>query len=171
LKTNRAKNIKIQEQNSEGKEISKKDILVDVQWVDDKKDAHYVINPTKVGDTRDGRAGIAGKILRHIEPTLSRLTKQYEKQPRSPGYLRDPLAPKDYDVADYIKELSDDKVSIFTGFQGLYQVIFDKAAEDLGAAKGDKYFKLAKSKMDALSQISLPLASHLEVTKNTTGFI
>jgi len=55
-----SKKYKIQELNSEGKEISKKDILVDVQWVDDKKDAHYVINPTKAGDTRDGRAGVAG---------------------------------------------------------------------------------------------------------------
>jgi len=55
-----SKKYKIQEMNSEGKEISKKDIVIDVQWVDDKKDAHYVINPTKAGDTRDRRAGVAG---------------------------------------------------------------------------------------------------------------
>jgi hypothetical protein len=55
-----SKKYKIQVLDSEGKEISKKDIMVDVQWVDDKKDAHYVINPTKAGDTRGGRAGLAG---------------------------------------------------------------------------------------------------------------
>ncbi|HEX5153067.1 MAG TPA: DUF4157 domain-containing protein [Parafilimonas sp.] len=55
-----SKKYKIQVLDSEGKETSKKDIMVDVQWVDDKKDAHYVINPTKAGDTRGGRAGLAG---------------------------------------------------------------------------------------------------------------
>jgi len=60
IETKWSKKYKIQELNTEGKEMSKKDIVVDVQWVDDKKDAHYAINPTKAGDTRDGRAGIAG---------------------------------------------------------------------------------------------------------------
>jgi len=55
-----SKKYKIQELNAEGKEISKKDIVIDVQWVDKAADAHYDINPTKAGDTRDGRAGVGG---------------------------------------------------------------------------------------------------------------
>ncbi|MGN6212328.1 eCIS core domain-containing protein [Parafilimonas sp.] len=55
-----SKKYKIQELNAEGKEISKKDIIIDVQWVAKPEDAHYTITPAKAGNTTDGRAGLGG---------------------------------------------------------------------------------------------------------------
>src|SRR4029078_1836447 len=92
------------------------------------------VTKVKNADAADKVTGQLLSMLRYIEPTLSWLFKLYEKQPK-PSFQRDPMAPKDFNVADYIKELSDDMVTIFTDFQVLYQVIFYKASEDLGASK------------------------------------